>query len=91
MQKPPELPITGRFGGIFFKKSAVKLQQISDIRPTLGFTEFDFIENYRASFATSEFGYVTVKYPNKRRKNKTKNKAATSLAKITYHTPPCDH
>jgi len=43
----------------------VKLQKISDIRPTLGFTEFDFIEKYRASFATSELGRIYQKLPLK--------------------------
>ena len=65
MQRTPELPIAGRFGGILLKKSAVKLQQISDIRPTLGFTEFDFLEKYRESFAVSELGRIREQLPLK--------------------------
>ena len=31
-----------------------KIQNISDIHPTLGFTEFDILEKYRKSFNESE-------------------------------------
>lgn len=31
-----------------------KIQNISEIHPTLGFTEFDIIEKYRKSFHESE-------------------------------------
>ena len=33
-----------------------KIQNISEIHPTLGFTEFDIIEKYRRSFHESELG-----------------------------------
>ena len=33
-----------------------KIQKISDIEPTLGFTEFDFYQNFRLSFLDSELG-----------------------------------
>ena len=33
-----------------------KIQNISEIHPTLGFTEFDILEKYRKSFAESELG-----------------------------------
>ena len=33
-----------------------KIQNISEIHPTLGFTEFDIIEKYRKSFNESELG-----------------------------------
>ena len=32
-----------------------KVQNISEIHPTLGFTEFDVLEKYRKSFHESEF------------------------------------
>ena len=34
----------------------VKIQNISEIHPTLGFTEFDIQEKYRKSFHESELG-----------------------------------
>ena len=43
-----------------------KVQNISEIHPTLGFTEFDILEKYRKSFNESELGlslihiYITV-------------------------------
>ena len=33
-----------------------KIQNISEIHPTLGFTEFDILEKYRKSFKKSKFG-----------------------------------
>lgn len=33
-----------------------KIQNISEIHPTLGFTEFDVLEKYRKSFNESELG-----------------------------------
>lgn len=33
-----------------------KIQNISEIHPTLGFTEFDILEKYRKSFNESELG-----------------------------------
>ena len=44
---------------------SVKLRRISDIRPTLGFTEYDFVEKYRASFAVSELGRIREQLPLK--------------------------
>ena len=42
----------------------VKIQNISEIHPTLGFTEFDIQEKYRKSFHESELGrlYSAVSY-----------------------------
>lgn len=34
----------------------VKIRKISEIEPTLGFTEFDILEKYRQSFEKSELG-----------------------------------
>ncbi|WP_234395740.1 hypothetical protein [Bacteroides sp. Marseille-P3684] len=31
-----------------------KIQNISEIHPTLGFTEFDILEKYRKSFGSSD-------------------------------------
>ena len=33
-----------------------KIEKISEIHPTLGFTEFDILEKYRKSFNESELG-----------------------------------
>ena len=36
----------------------VKIQKISSIEPTLGFTEFDILQKYRQSFECSELGHL---------------------------------
>lgn len=41
----------------------VKVQKISFIEPTLGFTEFDLLEKYRQSFALSELGRLHSLFP----------------------------
>ena len=40
-----------------------KIQNISEIQPTLGFTEFDIIEKYRKSFNESELGRLHSVFP----------------------------
>ena len=40
-----------------------KIQNISEIRPTLGFTEFDILEKYRKSFNESELGRLHSVFP----------------------------
>ena len=40
-----------------------KIQNISDIHPTLGFTEFDILERYRKSFNESELGRLHSVFP----------------------------
>ena len=40
-----------------------KIQNISDIHPTLGFTEFDILEKYRKSFNESELGRLHSVFP----------------------------
>ena len=40
-----------------------KIQNISKIQPTLGFTEFDIIEKYRKSFNESELGRLHSVFP----------------------------
>lgn len=41
----------------------VKIQKISEIEPTLGFTEFDLLEKYRSSFSCSELGCIHSLFP----------------------------
>ena len=41
----------------------VKIQKISEIEPSLGFTEFDMLKKYRQSFATSELGRFHSQFP----------------------------
>ena len=40
-----------------------KIQNISEIHPTLGFTEFDILEKYRKSFHASELGSLHSVFP----------------------------
>jgi hypothetical protein len=43
-----------------------KIQNISEIHPTLGFTEFDVLEKYRKSFNESELGRLHSMFPFER-------------------------
>ena len=43
-----------------------KIQNISEIHPTLGFTEFDILEKYRKSFHESELGRLHSVFPFER-------------------------
>ena len=43
-----------------------KIQNISEIHPTLGFTEFDVLENYRKSFHENELGRLHSVFPFER-------------------------
>ena len=43
-----------------------KIQNISEIHPTLGFTEFDILEKYRKSFKESELGRLHSVFPFER-------------------------
>jgi len=40
-----------------------KVQKISQLHPTLGFTEFDILESYRESFYSSELGKLHQAFP----------------------------
>ncbi|GHT70755.1 DDE transposase [Bacteroidia bacterium] len=40
-----------------------KIQKISDLQPTIGFTEFDIYNQYRHSFASSELGGLYRSFP----------------------------
>lgn len=42
-----------------------KIHKISEIQPSLGFTEFDILEKYRKSFACSELGRLHAVFPFK--------------------------
>ncbi len=44
---------------------SVKLQKISEIRPSLPFTEFDFQQKYLESFKQSELGCIHAQLPLK--------------------------
>ena len=52
--------------GKFSNKDMAKVQNISEIHPTLGFTEFDIIEKYRKSFHESELGRLHSVFPFER-------------------------
>ena len=43
-----------------------KIQNISEIHPTQGFTEFDILEKYRKSFNESELGRLHSVFPFER-------------------------
>lgn len=53
------------YSGVNLKKSAVKLQKIREIHLTLPLTEFDFLQKYRESFVSSEFGRIYAQLPLK--------------------------
>ena len=52
--------------GKYPKKDMAKIQNISEIQPTLGFTEFDIQEKYRKSFNESELGRLHSVFPFER-------------------------
>ena len=47
-----------------------KIVNISEIHPTLGFTEFDILEKYRKSFNESELGRLHSVFPFERMANR---------------------
>ena len=49
--------------GKYPNKDMAKIQNISEIQPTLGFTEFDVLEKYRKSFHESELGKLHSVFP----------------------------
>ena len=54
------------YSGVILKKNIdVKLRKISEITATLPFTEFDFMQKYRESFAVSELGRIYAQLPLK--------------------------
>lgn len=54
--------MTAKTGEIPLKEIA-KIQKISVIHPTLGFTEFDILEKYRESFNESELSRLHSVFP----------------------------
>ena len=52
--------------GKFPNQDMAKVQNISEIQPTLGFTEFDILEKYRKSFNESELGRLHSVFPFER-------------------------
>ena len=52
--------------GKFPNQDMAKVQNISEIHPTLGFTEFDILEKYRKSFNESELGRLHSVFPFER-------------------------
>ena len=65
LHKTPRTTHHGQNRGKIIKLSAVKLRKISDITQTLPFTEFDFLQHYRDSFAKSELGRIRAQLPLK--------------------------
>ncbi len=62
----PENKVCQPKRGKFPKKDMAKIQNISEIHPTLdftGFTEFDILEKYRKSFHESELGRLHSVFP----------------------------
>ena len=53
------------YSGVYLKKSAVKLQKIHEIHPTLPLTEFGFLQKYRESFVAGELGRIYAQLPLK--------------------------
>ena len=49
--------------GKFPNQDMAKIQNISEIHPTLGFTEFDILEKYCKSFNESELGRLHSVFP----------------------------
>ncbi len=52
--------------GKYPNKDMAKIQNISEIHPTLGFTEFDVLEKYRKIFNESELGMLHSVFPFER-------------------------
>ena len=53
------------YSGVKSKINGMKLRKISEITATLPFTEFDFLQKYRESFAVSELGRIHAQLPLK--------------------------
>ena len=59
-----------------------KIQNISEIHPTLGFTEFDILEKYRKSFNESELGRLHSVFPFEVMAKANEEKSGDKLAGI---------
>ena len=62
----PEIKVWHPKWGKFLNQDMAKIQNISEIHPTLGFTEFDILEKYRKSFNESELGRLHSVFPFER-------------------------
>ena len=62
----PENKVWQSKRGKYSNKDMAKIQNISEIHPTLGFTEFDVQEKYRKSFNESELGRLHSVFPFER-------------------------
>ena len=60
---PPKIRFDGQNGGNIQTNDIAKIQNISEIHPTLGFTEFEIPEKYRKSFKESELGRLHSLFP----------------------------
>lgn len=63
-----------------------KIQNISEIQPTLGFTEFDIFKKYRQSFETSELGRLHALFPFKALARSMRLKSSP-LGRKNYFSP----
>ena len=74
---PPKIRFDGQNGGNIQTKIWRRYKNISEIHPTLGFTEFGILEKYRKSFQKSELGSLHSAFPFE------------SIAKETGLSQPC--
>ena len=54
--------IVDGIGGYFYNIIMCVAQRLSDIRPTLGIIEYDYMEKYHASFVVIEIGHIRDSY-----------------------------
>jgi hypothetical protein len=63
-----------------------KIRKISEIEPTIGFTEFDLLQSYRQSFACSELGQIHAVFPFKELARSMRLKES-ALGRKNYFSP----
>lgn len=63
LYREPPMDPSRAYSGVKLKITTVKLRKISEITATLPFTEFDFLQKYRESFAVSELGRIHDRLP----------------------------
>jgi hypothetical protein len=59
----PKIRFSGQNRGNQNQKDMRKIQKISELQPTIGFTEFDIYQDYRQSFLNSELGKIYESFP----------------------------
>lgn len=62
-ESPPNVCLTAKMEVILKRNIMPKIQKISQIQPTLCFTEFDFLSRYRKSFEQSDLGRLHSSFP----------------------------